>query len=102
GPTALVIATTTSNVLPTGSMLPAAALLMVTTSAGVAVAGRQVPGHGVFVSVVGPVGLNDGVGVVVGVFGVTSSPQITLNPACMRSEERRVGKECRARWLPYL
>ena len=22
-------------------------------------------------------------------------------PACVRSEERRVGKECRSRWSPY-
>src|SRR5690554_7846998 len=24
-----------------------------------------------------------------------------LNPQCLRSEERRVGKECRSRWSPY-
>ena len=23
------------------------------------------------------------------------------NDSCMRSEERRVGKECRSRWSPY-
>ena len=25
----------------------------------------------------------------------------SLHPATMRSEERRVGKECRSRWSPY-
>ena len=24
-----------------------------------------------------------------------------INPECKRSEERRVGKECRSRWSPY-
>ena len=26
---------------------------------------------------------------------------VTLEPCAMRSEERRVGKECRSRWSPY-
>ena len=26
---------------------------------------------------------------------------LTLNPDLLRSEERRVGKECRSRWSPY-
>ena len=29
-------------------------------------------------------------------------PEVTeLETACVRSEERRVGKECRSRWSPY-
>ena len=28
-------------------------------------------------------------------------PVIIGDAACMRSEERRVGKECRSRWSPY-
>ena len=36
----------------------------------------------------------------------TSNPLMTLailfiNGLCLRSEERRVGKECRSRWSPY-
>ena len=27
--------------------------------------------------------------------------QLVKNPPVMRSEERRVGKECRSRWSPY-
>src|SRR6266498_799151 len=27
--------------------------------------------------------------------------QVTRDPAAKRSEERRVGKECRSRWSPY-
>src|SRR2546422_11461434 len=26
---------------------------------------------------------------------------VVLDPFCLRSEERRVGKECRSRWSPY-
>ena len=26
---------------------------------------------------------------------------ITVTQMCIRSEERRVGKECRSRWSPY-
>src|SRR2546421_439597 len=34
--------------------------------------------------------------------GTGTSPQVSLNPANgLRSEERRVGKECRSRWSPY-
>ena len=29
------------------------------------------------------------------------SATATPNPAALRSEERRVGKECRSRWSPY-
>ena len=32
---------------------------------------------------------------------VSEEPGITIKPACRRSEERRVGKECRSRWSPY-
>ena len=28
-------------------------------------------------------------------------PKRTLHKTCPRSEERRVGKECRSRWSPY-
>ena len=28
-------------------------------------------------------------------------PYINIDPGTMRSEERRVGKECRSRWSPY-
>src|SRR2546421_4656957 len=31
----------------------------------------------------------------------TSSSNCPLNPLAARSEERRVGKECRSRWSPY-
>src|SRR5438270_4151473 len=31
----------------------------------------------------------------------TASPTPTLIPTAIRSEERRVGKECRSRWSPY-
>src|SRR3712207_8278947 len=42
----------------------------------------------------------------VGFFGSASSPGISNSPTCTadrltRSEERRVGKECRSRWSPY-
>ena len=30
-----------------------------------------------------------------------SNPTMVPQPAGMRSEERRVGKECRSRWSPY-
>src|SRR3712207_9141244 len=33
-------------------------------------------------------------------FDVTTGKALTL-PAVKRSEERRVGKECRSRWSPY-
>ena len=29
------------------------------------------------------------------------APEFTLTPGATRSEERRVGKECRSRWSPY-
>ena len=32
---------------------------------------------------------------------VLSMPPIAACAACIRSEERRVGKECRSRWSPY-
>src|SRR2546429_7698881 len=28
-------------------------------------------------------------------------PKASIFPFCLRSEERRVGKECRSRWSPY-
>ena len=31
-------------------------------------------------------------------YGIKKGDEI---PVCMRSEERRVGKECRSRWSPY-
>src|ERR1039458_10137574 len=33
--------------------------------------------------------------------GRYSSPTISATKVCLRSEERRVGKECRSRWSPY-
>src|SRR3712207_9510811 len=33
--------------------------------------------------------------------GLASSPKAYLLPLAIRSEERRVGKECRSRWSPY-
>src|SRR2546427_3509636 len=34
--------------------------------------------------------------------GLSQPPPCTcLLPTCTRSEERRVGKECRSRWSPY-
>ena len=33
--------------------------------------------------------------------GVSQSVTVTLSGAYERSEERRVGKECRSRWSPY-
>ena len=30
-----------------------------------------------------------------------TTPGVTVNRLCARSEERRVGKECRSRWSPY-
>ena len=40
-----------------------------------------------------------------GIFGAQvmegGNPASLLLPAPMRSEERRVGKECRSRWSPY-
>src|SRR5256884_5845320 len=33
--------------------------------------------------------------------GSLGSPTFTPNPGGARSEERRVGKECRSRWSPY-
>src|SRR6266516_7551310 len=39
------------------------------------------------------------------VYAMGGQPLVALNltawPAATRSEERRVGKECRSRWLPY-
>src|SRR3712207_749379 len=32
---------------------------------------------------------------------VLSDVGLVMDPAAMRSEERRVGKECRSRWSPY-
>ena len=32
---------------------------------------------------------------------ITCKDDLYHVPACMRSEERRVGKECRSRWSPY-
>ena len=31
----------------------------------------------------------------------TPKPMVKVNGVRMRSEERRVGKECRSRWSPY-
>ena len=33
-------------------------------------------------------------------FGTDDSPEIDAEPTSDRSEERRVGKECRSRWSP--
>ena len=33
--------------------------------------------------------------------GVVTLPFLYEGPSRMRSEERRVGKECRSRWSPY-
>ena len=33
--------------------------------------------------------------------GRTTVPQIFIDAQHIRSEERRVGKECRSRWSPY-
>ena len=41
-----------------------------------------------------------GAGTLIGCFGLTE-PNFGSNPGGMRSEERRVGKECRSRWSPY-
>ncbi len=32
---------------------------------------------------------------------IIPTPQGKTNAECLRSEERRVGKECRSRWSPY-
>src|SRR3712207_9007600 len=34
-------------------------------------------------------------------YGWTWSPMLTTPDSLLRSEERRVGKECRSRWSPY-
>ena len=36
---------------------------------------------------------------IAGHYGV--SPETARRAICVRSEERRVGKECRSRWSPY-
>ena len=41
------------------------------------------------------------VGVATGAATVISLPEGMGNPFNIRSEERRVGKECRSRWSPY-
>ena len=33
--------------------------------------------------------------------GILADPSVSLTTENMRSEERRVGKECRSRWSPY-
>src|SRR2546430_16149661 len=33
--------------------------------------------------------------------GVATAAAVTTATSCPRSEERRVGKECRSRWSPY-
>src|ERR1051326_9246388 len=35
--------------------------------------------------------------------GIVPQPMVPIEPSvnCLRSEERRVGKECRSRWSPY-
>ena len=48
---------------------------------------------------IGGVGMTRGVGVER--IGPTGSVVITRGVAAERSEERRVGKECRSRWSPY-
>src|SRR5258706_2535234 len=40
-------------------------------------------------------------GVVLGLFGSTISVRRFIGETVTRSEERRVGKECRSRWSPY-
>ena len=41
-------------------------------------------------------------GYMVAIFGTSAVADISLNwPWWLRSEERRVGKECRSRWSPY-
>ena len=35
------------------------------------------------------------------VFGFISNANAAKTLKCQRSEERRVGKECRSRWSPY-
>jgi len=52
------------------------------------------------------VGVNEGFdGAKLTLFGVlkkkTDAVIVIEGPAAMRSEERRVGKECRSRWSPY-
>ena len=36
-----------------------------------------------------------------GIFGYTKVPKAYYDAVVRRSEERRVGKECRSRWSPY-
>src|ERR1044071_5800681 len=36
-----------------------------------------------------------------GVIGPDGFPDLTYGQSVIRSEERRVGKECRSRWSPY-
>ena len=36
-----------------------------------------------------------------GAYAAGAEAQLTGLPGCCRSEERRVGKECRSRWSPY-
>src|SRR2546429_6674513 len=58
-----------------------------------------------------PISLKDDAGAVIGAIGIVlfDQPETTLQPLISkfavlqrdRSEERRVGKECRSRWSPY-
>ena len=47
-----------------------------------------------------PVGMRDYIGYAMGDFGCNMCFALITN-YMMRSEERRVGKECRSRWSPY-
>ena len=46
-------------------------------------------------------GYEEGTDAVVTVVDSTPTPEPTEKPKATRSEERRVGKECRSRWSPY-
>src|SRR2546428_5018559 len=46
-------------------------------------------------------GTLSGTTTVAAVAGVATLPGLSINKVGTRSEERRVGKECRSRWSPY-
>src|SRR5256886_7921598 len=46
-------------------------------------------------------GLASTIGQIDGAIGLENVPVIHVNDSKIRSEERRVGKECRSRWSPY-
>ena len=52
------------------------------------------------VGILGNMGYNFNAGILRGL-GNSSSSLMLLLVSCVRSEERRVGKECRSRWSPY-